>query len=91
MTAVVARPQRIDRMRHPHIGLLFAEIAGDLQQAADVAGEDGLCSRVENVLSFAAAELFGHFRLRQVIAAGRAAAILALRQGHQLQTGDHLE
>src|SRR5262245_8338362 len=67
----VAGPERVDRVGDPDVRRVLPQIAGDLDQAAGVAGEDRVGPRVENVAGLALAKALGHFRLRQVVAPRR--------------------
>src|SRR5262245_41241146 len=90
MTAVTG-PQGIDRMRHADRGPVLAQVPADLENAADVAGEDNLGAGLQDVAKLALPQPLGHLGLGQIVAPRRAAAYLALRQGDQLQAWNQLE
>src|SRR5437867_1430313 len=58
--AAVAGPEGVDRVSDPDIGSPGPQMPGDLQQAADVAREDGVRAGRQDALGLARAELLGH-------------------------------
>lgn len=78
-------------MGHDDIGVGLSEMASDLQEAADIAAEDGLSFCGKDVVLFSFAELVGHFGLGQVVAAGGAAADFAFWQRDKLQFRNQLQ
>ncbi len=78
-------------MGDPQVWVVPAEVAADLDQAADVAGEDRLCPGVEEIFRFAQAETLGHLGLGNVVAAGGAATDFAFIERDQFQAGDHFQ
>src|SRR5436305_11222683 len=74
----VTGPQGVDGVGDDEVGPLLAQVLADLQEAADVAREDRLRPRLQDVLRLAPSQRLRHLRLSQVVAAGRPAALLAL-------------
>ena len=70
---------------------MLPQVSSDLNQTPDVPRKHRLRPGFEDVLHLALAEPFGHFRLRQVVTARRPAANLALREGDEFQSRDHLQ
>src|SRR5260370_31864621 len=73
------------------IGPVLPEVTADLQNAADVAGENGLGAAGKDVLNFAQAESFRHVRLGQIVTDGGAATNFAFRKRNQFQTRNHFQ
>src|SRR5581483_10735208 len=89
--AAIGGPEGLNGMGYPQIRPVQTQMSADLQQAADVAGEDRRGSRGEEVPRLALAQLLRHLRLGEVVTAGRAAAKFTLGQRHQLQARDQLQ
>ena len=65
------------------IRVLGPQVAADLHEAADVAGEDGLRLGGEDVACLALPEALRHLRFGQVVTASGPATDLALVEWHQ--------
>src|SRR5205809_4998040 len=62
----VAGPKRIDQMSHPKIRSLAAQVAADLQETTNIAGEYGLDVGSDYVLRLALTQALGHLRFGEV-------------------------
>ena len=83
--------EQVDRVGDLDRAAALLDLAGDLEDAADVAGGDDLGAGGRDVVHLAAAEPLRHLGLGEVVGPRRAAADLALLERDQLQAGDHPE
>src|SRR5208337_1279569 len=89
ITASVSPVEQIYRVNHLDRGSPFLDLAGDLEDAADVAGGDDRGAGGFDVVHLPPAQALGHFGLGQVVRTRGAAAKLALLQRDELEAGDH--
>ena len=75
--AAIRLIEQVDRVDDLDRAAAFLDLAGDLEDAADVAGGDHLGPGRGDVVHLAAAEPLGHLGLGQVVGPGGAAADLA--------------
>jgi hypothetical protein len=76
----VSSVEQVDRLGDLDGTAALLDLARDLEDAADVAGDDHLGPRRLEVIQLAPAEPFRHLRLRQVVSTRGAAADFRLLQ-----------
>ena len=90
-SAPIGPVEQVDRVGDLDRAAPLLDLAGDLEDAADVAGGDDVGPGRLDVVHLAAAEPLGHLGLGQVVGPRGAAADLALFERDELQAGDHPE
>ena len=83
----VTQIEHVHRVRDPEVVAGLTELHLQLQRAAGVAGDDRLGLGLEDVFQLALAQLSGHLRLSQVVAAGRSAANLTFIERDEFEAG----
>src|SRR4051794_40140553 len=89
--AAIGPVEQVDRVNDLHGASAFLDLAGDLEDAADVARRDQFGPGRGEMVHLANAEAFGHLGLRQVVRSRGAAADLALLERHELNPWNHRE
>src|SRR5271157_1211970 len=87
--SVVGPIKYIDRMDDLDRAAAFLDLAGDLEDAADVAGGDDRGAGGFDVIHLPPAQALRHLGLGQVVRSRCTAAELAFLQWYELEPGDH--
>ena len=81
--------QKLNWMDHIHLISAVMEVFLDLELAADISRGHHGCTRGFDIFRLALAEFMAHFRLGQVVCAGRSATDFGFFERLQLQSVDH--